>query len=96
MEIVLGSETHNWGKPGRRPQEVPEEIRAALDATYRTPQCGWIPIERPEDYADAMKFVNLARSYARQKKVRVVFQPRDPRHAKDKLLFQLRDRGEDD
>jgi hypothetical protein len=95
VEIVIGPVENNWGRPGRRPQEIPENIRAALDATYKTGQCGRVPIETPEDHAEAMEFVNLARSYARQKKVRVIFQPRDPRNAKDKLLFQLRDRGEE-
>lgn len=95
MEIVIGPADANWGKPGRRPQEIPENVRAALDATHNTSQCGRIPIATPADYAEAMEFVNLARSYARQKKVRVIFQPRDPRKAKEKLLFQLRDRGEE-
>lgn len=95
MEIVIGPVEGNWGRPGRRPQEIPESLRAALDATYNTGQCGKVLIEKPGDYEEAMEFVNLARSYARQKKVRAVFQPRDPRNAKEKLLFQLRDRGEE-
>lgn len=96
MEIVIGPTESNWGRPGRRPQDVPDQVKAALDATYNTGQCGTILIENDDDREEAREFVNLARTYARQKKVRAVFQPRDPRNAGNTLKFQLRDKVDDD
>jgi len=89
MQVQMVDEQNVWRNRGRKPLEIPPEVRRLAEATYKTGKVGHINVAEGEE-EEALELRGLLRSYALHSGRRMRFQPRDD--LAETILFQMVDK----
>lgn len=73
MQVTFAPKAEVWRGRGHPRRQIPEEVRAMADRTYRTGHVGRVSLG-PNDQDDATELIRLLRSYAKSHGRRVRIQ----------------------